>query len=173
MRRRAIAYALPPRAIRREHAARQSAARRGFALDAGRLLYLASGVASPRGAACAAAPVRAGRRRLPWLAAAIACGGIAGPALLMYGLLRVPGSSASLLLNLEAVFTALIAWIVFRENVDRRIFLAWRRSSRAAWSYPGQLRLRMAWPERCSSPARACAGRWTTISPGEFREAMP
>src|SRR5689334_23871526 len=59
----------------------------------------------------------------PWLAAAIAAGGIAGPALLMYGLARTDAASASLLLNLEAVLTAALAWIVFRENVDRRIFL--------------------------------------------------
>jgi drug/metabolite transporter (DMT)-like permease len=60
---------------------------------------------------------------LPWLAGAIAAGGIAGPALLMYGLTRSDGATASLLLNLEAVLTAAIAWIVFRENVDRRVFL--------------------------------------------------
>src|SRR5260221_8349260 len=60
-------------------------------------------------------------RDLPWLAAAIACGGIAGPALLMYGLVRTDGATASLLLNLEAVLTACIAWMVFRENVDRRV----------------------------------------------------
>jgi drug/metabolite transporter (DMT)-like permease len=60
---------------------------------------------------------------LPWLAGAIAAGGVAGPALLMYGLTRSDGSTASLLLNLEAVLTASIAWVVFRENVDRRIFL--------------------------------------------------
>jgi drug/metabolite transporter (DMT)-like permease len=58
-----------------------------------------------------------------WLAGAIAAGGIAGPALLMYGLARTDAASASLLLNLEAVLTAALAWIVFRENVDRRIFL--------------------------------------------------
>lgn len=63
------------------------------------------------------------RRDLPWLAGAIALGGIAGPALLMYGLTRSDGATASLLLNLEAVFTASIAWIVFRENVDRRVFV--------------------------------------------------
>jgi drug/metabolite transporter (DMT)-like permease len=63
------------------------------------------------------------RADLPWLAGAIAAGGIAGPALLMYGLTSSDGSTASLLLNLEAVFTASIAWIVFRENVDRRVFL--------------------------------------------------
>jgi drug/metabolite transporter (DMT)-like permease len=59
----------------------------------------------------------------PWLAGAIACGGVAGPVLLMSGLARLDASAASLLLNLEAVFTAAIAWTVFRENVDRRIFL--------------------------------------------------
>lgn len=58
----------------------------------------------------------------PWIAAAIAAGGVAGPILLMQGLARSDASSASLLLNLEAVLTALIAWTVFRENVDRRIF---------------------------------------------------
>jgi drug/metabolite transporter (DMT)-like permease len=60
---------------------------------------------------------------LPWLGAAIAAGGVVGPALLMYGLTRTDGATASLLLNLEAVLTAAIAWIVFRENVDRRVFL--------------------------------------------------
>src|SRR4029079_19706737 len=59
----------------------------------------------------------------PWLAAAVVSGGIAGPALLMYGLQRTDASAASLLLKLEAVFTALLAWIVFRENVDRRVAL--------------------------------------------------
>src|SRR5437870_723420 len=62
-------------------------------------------------------------RDWPWLAGAIACGGILGPALLMSGLLTTEGSTASLLVNLEAVLTALIAWVVFRENVDRRVFL--------------------------------------------------
>jgi len=58
----------------------------------------------------------------PWIAAAIAAGGIAGPVLLMQGLARTDASTASLLLNLEAVLTAAIAWLVFRENVDRRVF---------------------------------------------------
>jgi drug/metabolite transporter (DMT)-like permease len=65
---------------------------------------------------------RIGRGDLPWLAAVVASGGIAGPALLMLGLARVDAASASLLLNLEAVLTAVIAWVVFRENVDRRVF---------------------------------------------------
>ena len=59
---------------------------------------------------------------LPWLGGAIVAGGIAGPVLLMIGLTRTPASSASLLLNMEGVFTALLAWFVFKENFDRRIF---------------------------------------------------
>lgn len=57
----------------------------------------------------------------PWLAAAVLFGGVLGPALLMTGLAHTSGSAASLLLNLEAVLTAMIAWVVFRENADRRI----------------------------------------------------
>ena len=62
------------------------------------------------------------RGDLPWLAAVVVSGGIAGPALLMLGLARTDAASASLLLNLEAVLTALIAWVAFRENADRRVF---------------------------------------------------
>lgn len=62
-------------------------------------------------------------RDLPWLAGAIITGGIAGPVLLMTGLTHTPASTASLLLNMEGVLTALFAWFVFKENFDRRIFL--------------------------------------------------
>lgn len=93
------------------------------------LLYLGSGVGlaawlglrALSAGATRASPI--GRAEWPWLAGAIAAGGVAGPALLMFGLARTDGSVASLLLNLEAVLTAAIAWLVFRENVDRRIFL--------------------------------------------------
>jgi drug/metabolite transporter (DMT)-like permease len=91
------------------------------------LLYLGSGVGLGLWKLVSGAKDKAAasiaKADLPWLAAAIACGGVAGPALLMYGLQRTGGSTAALLLNLEAVFTALLAWVVFRENVDRRVFL--------------------------------------------------
>ena len=58
-----------------------------------------------------------------WLSGAIAAGGIIGPTLLMYGLTRASAADASLLLNLEAVLTAFLAWMVFRESADRRIVL--------------------------------------------------
>lgn len=60
---------------------------------------------------------------LPWLAGAVITGGIFGPVLLMSGLAMVPAASASLLLNMEGVLTAVLAWFVFRESFDRRIFL--------------------------------------------------
>jgi drug/metabolite transporter (DMT)-like permease len=56
-----------------------------------------------------------------WLLAAIACGGALGPYLLMVGLQGTDAATASLILNLEGVFTALLAWFVFKENFDRRI----------------------------------------------------
>lgn len=58
-----------------------------------------------------------------WLAGAIVTGGMLGPVLLMTGLAAMPASGAALLLNAEAVFTALLAWFVFRENFDARIAL--------------------------------------------------
>jgi drug/metabolite transporter (DMT)-like permease len=61
------------------------------------------------------------RTDVPWLGAAIVCGGVLGPVLLLLGLRLTPASSTSLLLNLEGVLTALLAWFVFRENFDTRI----------------------------------------------------
>jgi len=55
------------------------------------------------------------------LLGAVFFGGVAAPALLMFGLSAMAASDASLLLNTEAVFTALIAWFVFKENFDRNI----------------------------------------------------
>ncbi len=86
------------------------------------LLYTGSGVGlglyrlvrrSPR--------VRLARSDWWPLAGAILAGGIVAPVLLMIGLVGMPASGASLLLNAEAVFTAVLAWVVFRENVDRRV----------------------------------------------------
>lgn len=94
------------------------------------LLYCGAGIgiailrrATGRGAGTLKKEARLGRSDLPWLSAAIASGGIAGPLLLMVGLAWTEASAASLLLTLEGVATALIAWFVFKENVDRRVAL--------------------------------------------------
>ena len=68
----------------------------------------------------------------PWLVGAVALGGVAGPVLLLSGFRETPAAVASLLLNLEGVFTAHLAWFVFRENFDRRIALGCSSSWRAA-----------------------------------------
>jgi drug/metabolite transporter (DMT)-like permease len=90
------------------------------------LLYLGSGIGLSAGRLLRDRGWRAPGLRLAewaWLLLAIGFGGVLAPVLLMLGLARTPAASASLLLNLEAVLTALLAWIVFRENTDRRVVL--------------------------------------------------
>jgi drug/metabolite transporter (DMT)-like permease len=58
-----------------------------------------------------------------WLVLVIATGGVLGPLFLMSGLTRTDAAGASLLLNLEGLATMGIAWVAFRENVDRRLLL--------------------------------------------------
>jgi drug/metabolite transporter (DMT)-like permease len=91
------------------------------------LLYAGSGLGlsiwMALRAAVRARPAASSWRRsdLLWLAAAILTGGVLGPVLMMTGLRSIPAANASLLLNLEGVFTALLAWFAFRENFDRRV----------------------------------------------------
>jgi len=93
------------------------------------LLYLGAGIglaAIHSGCALLGIPVpEAPLRRadMPWLAAVVLFGGIVGPLLLMLGLSQTTASSGSLLLNLEGLATMGIAWLVFKENVDRRLLL--------------------------------------------------
>lgn len=119
------------------------------------LLYLGSGLVL----ACVVVIQRGTRRTrpreasltrhdVPWLGGAILTGGVAGPVLLMFGLSWGSASDTALLLNLEGVLTALLAWLVFREHVDARVaagmaaitlgavVLAWSPSARSGltWS---------------------------------------
>ena len=76
-----------------------------------------------RGTAAAAGDEAEPRlRRSDWtaLAAVTISGGVIGPVLMLLGLERVSGVAGSLLLNLEAPFTMLVAVALFREHVDRR-----------------------------------------------------
>jgi len=61
------------------------------------------------------------RSDVPWLAGAVIAGGVVGPILLLVGLTHTDASTASLLLTLEGVATALMAWFIFHESFDRRI----------------------------------------------------
>ncbi len=91
------------------------------------LLYLGSGVGLGAGhlARRCVQPAGRGARlawpEIPWLAAAIVAGGVIGPVLLMFGLAHGSAARTALLLNLEPVFTALLAWAAFREYVGGRI----------------------------------------------------
>jgi drug/metabolite transporter (DMT)-like permease len=95
-----------------------------------------------------AEPVRLSRGEAAWLAGAILAGGIIAPVLLMFGLAGMPASGASLLLNAEGVLTAVLAWVVFRENVNRRIALGMAAIAAGALvlSWPGEARFSGAWP---------------------------
>ena len=79
---------------------------------------------------------------------AILSGGMVGPVLLMFGLTGMPASGAALLLNAEGVFTALLAWVVFKENFDRRIALGMAAIAAGAvvLSWPGEAQFAGALP---------------------------
>lgn len=64
------------------------------------------------------------RKDFPSLAGAIIAGGIIGPISMMKGLTLVSGFSASLLLNLEGLATAIIAVFFFKENAGKHLWLA-------------------------------------------------
>lgn len=51
-------------------------------------------------------------------------GAALGPVALAWGLQHTSGASASLMLTLEALFTALLAWRLYSETMDRRVWTA-------------------------------------------------
>lgn len=125
------------------------------------VLYTASGIAL----SCWRLLRRAPRVRLPrveWLplGGAVLFGGILGPVLLMFGLSSMPASGASLLLNAEGLFTALIAWLVFREATDARIVLGFGLIAAGAvvLSWPGQPQFGGLWPNLAVLGACLCWG---------------
>jgi drug/metabolite transporter (DMT)-like permease len=116
------------------------------------LFYLGSGVGLTLYRTLRRAePVRLARGETGWLAGAVLAGGIAGPVLLMFGLSGMPASGASLLLNAEGVFTALLAWMVFRENFDRRIAIGMAAIALGA--------VILSWPEETGF-----AGLWPALA---------
>ena len=113
------------------------------------LLYLGSGLGLTLYRRLVRAPaVRLAKSEIWWLAGAIAAGGVVGPVLLMLGLTRTPASGASLLLNAEGVFTALLAWFAFKENFDWRIALGMAviLAGAAILSWPEEIHFTALWP---------------------------
>lgn len=109
------------------------------------LLYLGAALAVAPWAVRARPTQTALRRAAPRLATAVVVGGAVGPVLLAAGLAHTPAASASLLLNLELVFTTLLAYLLFREHVGPRVVvgtalvvvagavLAWSGSADLRW----------------------------------------
>jgi drug/metabolite transporter (DMT)-like permease len=113
------------------------------------LLYTASGIALFGWRTVRRAPrVRLPRQDRAPLIGAVFFGGLVAPVLLMLGLVAMPASGASLLLNAEGLFTALIAWLVLREATDRRIVLGFVLIAAGAvvLSWPGQAQFAGLWP---------------------------
>jgi drug/metabolite transporter (DMT)-like permease len=115
----------------------------GFSAPLISVISVISGEASPlmiaallyTGAALALLVVRAAvgrqqaespvqRRDLPPLVGLTVLGGVVGPLCLVQGLTLLSAGSASLLLNLEAVFTMLIAVLIGREHLSRNGLIA-------------------------------------------------
>ncbi len=127
------------------------------------LLYLGSGL----GLWLVRLATRAPKARLAagegrWLVGAVLSGGLAAPVLLMAGLAAMPASGAALLLNAEAVFTALLAWFVFKENFDRRVALGMLCIVAGAlvlsWPQDGAVRFDRLWPGAAVLGACLCWG---------------
>jgi drug/metabolite transporter (DMT)-like permease len=113
------------------------------------LLYLGSGIGLSILRACqdgAWRPTGLARSDWSWLLGATVAGGMAAPALLMWGLSRSDAATASLLLNLEAVFTAALAWFVFKEATSRRVVLGFLAILAAG--------LLLAWPTGAIASSR-------------------
>ena len=51
-------------------------------------------------------------------------GAVVGPVALAWGLQHTSGTSAALMLSLEALFTAVLAWRLYHESMDRRVLTA-------------------------------------------------
>ncbi|MBC7590613.1 MAG: EamA family transporter [Salinibacterium sp.] len=100
------------------------------------------------------------RHEIAPLVGAIGFGGVLGPVLLMFGLANMPATGASLLLNAEGVFTALLAWFVFKENFDRRIALGMVAivAGAVVLSIPTGAELGSVWPSLAILAACLCWG---------------
>jgi drug/metabolite transporter (DMT)-like permease len=64
------------------------------------------------------------RNDFPRLLAMAGFGAVIGPVALAWGLQRTSGTSASLMLTLEALFTAVLAWRLYGESMDKRVITA-------------------------------------------------
>ncbi|WP_457320726.1 DMT family transporter [Roseateles sp. P5_E11] len=88
------------------------------------LLYAGAGLVGALLRQKAEKEARVLRSDLPRLLAVALFGAVIGPVALAWGLQRTSGTGASLMLTLEALFTAVLAWRLYGETMDRRVWAA-------------------------------------------------
>lgn len=94
------------------------------ALTTAALLYAGAAVVGALSLRTAAYEARVQRSDAWRLIAMAGLGAALGPVALVWGLQHTSGSSASLMLTLEAMFTATLAWWLYSETMDRRVWTA-------------------------------------------------
>jgi drug/metabolite transporter (DMT)-like permease len=88
------------------------------------LLYLGAAGVSLLGSRAPSQEPSPRARHLPRLLLVAVIGAVIAPALLAWGLQRTSATTASLLLNLEAIFTVLLGWVIYREAIGAQVALA-------------------------------------------------
>ncbi|MEP7122741.1 MAG: DMT family transporter [Byssovorax sp.] len=88
------------------------------------LLYLGAAGVSLVGSRASAREPPPRARHAPRVLLVAILGAALAPTLLAWGLQRTSATTASLLLNLEAIFTVILGWIVYREAMGARVILA-------------------------------------------------
>ena len=88
------------------------------------LLYAGAAVVGALSLRTAAHEARLKKSDIPRLLAMAGFGAALGPVALAWGLQHTSGASASLMLTLEALFTATLAWWLYSETMDRRVWAA-------------------------------------------------
>jgi drug/metabolite transporter (DMT)-like permease len=115
-------------------------------------------------------------RRGGWrLAIAVIAGGLLGPLALTAGLTRTPAATASLLLNVELVATAVLAAVAFGEHIGRRVglgvALVVTASAVVGWSDTPELRvgaLLIVAACLCWGVDNVVTARLDTVAPGHI-----
>jgi drug/metabolite transporter (DMT)-like permease len=88
------------------------------------LLYLGAAGVSLVGSRASAQEPPPRARHAPRLILVAVIGAVVAPTLLAWGLQRTSATTASLLLNLEAIFTVLLGWAFYREAFGAQVALA-------------------------------------------------
>lgn len=88
------------------------------------LLYLGAAVIGALLRQHVSKEARVLRSDVPRLLLVALFGAVLGPVALAWGLQRTSGTGASLMLTLEALFTAVLAWRLYGETMDRRVWAA-------------------------------------------------